>query len=193
MHPHEQLSPSDHHCFNCGAAGQSMQECERPSKAVPKLPSGATTSPEVPSSSHPAASKQVATPKRGRKMEAASEAAASGASATQATATFQNASEENIERMFKSVACPVDGPHIVATLKGIDVGKTRGLLDGGATHSLCYATPGEYRLARPVQVHLASGSTYHLRMNTGTLLSQDPEVQPIVSMGLLAEVTCVCR
>ena len=90
--------------------------------------------------------------------------------------------------MLKSVACPVDGPHMVATLKGIEVGKSRKLLDGGATHSLRYATPGEYRLARPVQVHLASGSTYDLKMNTvGTLLSQDPEVQPIVPMGLRAE------
>ena len=191
MHPHEQLSPSDSRCFNCGATGHSMQECERPSKAVPKMPSGGKASPEAFVPQHQAAPKQVAAPKRGprvRKMEAASEAAATGESATQATATFQNASEENIERMLKSVACPVDGPRMVATLKGIEVGKSRGLLDGGATHSLRYATPAEYRLARPVQVHLASGSTYDLRMNTvGTLLSQDPEVQPIVPTGLLAE------
>ena len=124
------------------------------------MPSGGKASSEAVAPQYQPAPKQVANPKRrprGRKMEAASEAAASGESATQATATFQNASEENIERMLKSVACPVDGPHMVATLKGIEVGKSRGLLDGGATHSLRYATPGEYRLARPVQVHLASG------------------------------------
>ena len=82
--------------------------------------------------------------------------------------------------MLKKASCMVPEPHMVATLNGISVGKAKGLLDGGATHNLRHAAPSEYRLARPVQVRLASGSTCDLRMNAvGTLLSQHADVQPI--------------
>ena len=190
LHPHEQLSPTDGRCFNCGAVGHSVQECDKPTKPFPKTPVKpvAAESPAKSTTSSPLPKGGL--PKRkpkGRKLETALDAsAATGESATFAAAAFE--SEGDIEKMLKRAAC-VDGePHIVATLNGITVGKTRGLLDGGATHSLRHAAPSEYRLARPVQVHLASGSTFDLRMNAvGTLLSEDPEVQPIVPMGLLAE------
>ena len=190
MHPHEQLSPADNRCLNCGASGHSMQECDKPSKPVPKLPGNpkafsadSEATPKAPAKAAGAAKRKP----KGRKLEAAPDAGlASGESAT-----FE--SEANIEKMLKAITCDFQEPHMIATIKGISVGQTRGLLDGGATHSLRYAAPSEYKLARPVQVHLASGSTFDLRMNAvGTLLSSDPDVQPIVPMGLLAEeLKCV--
>ena len=73
MHPHEQLNPADGRCFNCGASGHSMQECERPSKpknsgAPPKATSGGS----VPST--PAKAAQPKRKPKSRKMEAVPEA-----------------------------------------------------------------------------------------------------------------------
>ena len=62
-----------------------------------------------------------------------------------------------------------------------------GLLDGGATHALRTAGPGEWEAAIPTRVKLAVGSQ-DLRMSvTGTVLSQDP-IAPIVPLGLLVEL-----
>ena len=86
----------------------------------------------------------------------------------------------------------IAGPHLLASLKGINTGVEYGLIDGGATHFLRYGPPGEYKGARRVEVHLASGSTQELRMSpVGTLLSSDPSIQPILPMSLLAsELKC---
>ena len=186
VHPHEQLHPNDGKCFNCGATGHSMQECDKPTKPAAKA-SARQSGQDGPAVFAPPPAPKTPNPHpkrkpKGRKLETA----ADGAAVSGESATFE--SEENIEKMLKKAACVVGDPHMIATLNGISVGKTRGLLDGGATHSLRHAAPSEYRMARPVQVHLASGSTFDLRMNAvGTLLSEDPEVQPIVPMGLLAE------
>ena len=84
---------------------------------------------------------------------------------------------------------------MIASLRGIALDDKTGLLDGGATHCLRFGPPGEYEEARPVEVQLASGSTHDLRINTvGTLSSPNPEIQPIMPMGLLAaELQCDIR
>ena len=62
-----------------------------------------------------------------------------------------------------------------------------GLLDGGATHALRAARPGEWEAATPTRVALAVGSQ-DLRISAvGTVLSQDM-VAPIVPLGLLVDV-----
>ena len=62
-----------------------------------------------------------------------------------------------------------------------------GLLDGGATHALRAARPGEWEAAIPTRVALAVGSQ-DLRISAvGTVLSQDM-VAPIVPLGLLVDV-----
>ena len=188
VHPHEQFNPSDNRCFNCGAAGHSMQECDKPGKLPPKLPAGVKMAgheqmPAVGQSAPTAKAGGNRRKPKGRKLEAAPGGAAAPG---ESPATFE--STDSIEQMLKAFSCDFHEPHMVATLKGIEVGKAKSLLDGGATHSLRYAAPSEYGSARAVQVHLASGSTFDLRMNAvGTILSEDPEVQPIVPMGLLAE------
>ena len=62
-----------------------------------------------------------------------------------------------------------------------------GLLDGGATHPLRVARPGEWDVATPTRVALAIGSQ-DLRVSAvGTVLSQDA-VAPIVPLGLLVDL-----
>ncbi len=77
-------------------------------------------------------------------------------------------------------------PHVDATSRF-------GLLDGGATHCLRFASPQEFAKASPVNVELAVSSTSDLRMNAvGILLSDDPKVQPIVPMGVaVRELGCI--
>ena len=98
-----------------------------------------------------------------------------------------------IEGALKSVS--VEGAHLIAALKGIAYGSQTGLVDGGATHCLRYGPPCEFQRSRPVEVHLASGSTQELRINAaGTLISPKPDIQPIMPMGLLAsELKCDIR
>ena len=62
-----------------------------------------------------------------------------------------------------------------------------GLLDGGATHALRTAGPGEWELATPTRVALAVGSQ-DLRISaTGTVLSQSM-IAPIAPLGLLVDL-----
>ena len=62
-----------------------------------------------------------------------------------------------------------------------------GLLDGGATHALRTAGPGEWELATPTRVALAVGSQ-DLRISaTGTVLSQNL-IAPIAPLGLLVDL-----
>ena len=184
MHPHASLSPTDGRCFNCGAAGHSMMECDRPQKPTAADTEPAPKHPGVPvPKPHP-----KKRPPKGRKLEAVEGGTASGES----TAFDAETGEGILEKALKSMCVKEKGPFMVATLQGIQANKGRGLLDGGATHCLRFGTPSEFKTARPVPVQLASGSTEELRMNSaGTLLSRDVNVQPILPMGLLAdELSC---
>ena len=61
------------------------------------------------------------------------------------------------------------------------------LLDGGATHPLRTAAPGERDHLQPIQVELAHGSTtLYRKENCSTLLSLD-EVEPIIPLSLLVQ------
>ena len=62
-----------------------------------------------------------------------------------------------------------------------------GLLDGGATHALRTAEPGEWETSTPTRVTLAVGAQ-DLRISpVGTVLSPDP-IAPIVPLGLLVDL-----
>ena len=199
MYLHGTLSPSENRCFNCGAEGHSMSQCERPSsKASSKGPP--STVPKLPSKSEPKAKAEAKAPSlatsnpkavaknrrnpKGRKM---------GVSEEEQTPELDPSEEGPWEGAIRRMT--VHGPHVMVSLKGLSTDAEMGLIDGGATHCLRYGPPGEYRRARPVEVHLASGSTQELRMNpVGTLLSPDPGIQPIIPMGLLAsELSCEIR
>ena len=70
----------------------------------------------------------------------------------------------------------------------LEAGTALGLLDGGATHPLRQALPGELEKAERVQVELAHGSIMlHQDPVTGTLLSADA-VEPIVPVRGLIEL-----
>ena len=204
MDPHGTLPPSDNKCFNCGAEGHSMSQCERPSSTAP--PKGASpTTPKLPSPAKPeskpkaevknpgpanpnpkAAAKTRRNP-TGRKLGVNEE------EPTQTGVELDQSEEGPWEGAIRRMM--VQGPHVMVSLKGLSTDADMGLIDGGATHCLRYGAPGEYHKARPVEVHLASGSTQELRMNpVGTLLSPDPGIQPIIPMGLLAsELSCEKR
>ena len=204
IHYHSPLAPSDSRCFNCGAEGHTMSQCERPTakavpEGVPKLPSGGKGdskggkgNPKTDSRTQPVSdpkAKAEAKPKKqpkGRRLggpEALRTAEESG----------EPGGEGPLESILKSLS--VEGPYLTASLRGIALDSKTGLLDGGATHCLRFGPPGEYEDARPVEVQLASGSTQELRINAvGTLISPNPGIQPIMPMGLLAtELKCDIR
>ena len=181
-----------------------MSQCERPTgkegaktqlPPVPKLPSPAKTDPKAnpkadpktPTPTNPKAKPKVKTKPRGRKLGVGDDAT------VQAPHEGEGAEEGPWEGALKRLT--FEEPHVIAALKGLDASTEYGLIDGGATHCLRYGPPGEYDAARSVEVHLASGSTQELRMNpVGTLLSANPEIQPILPMGLLAsELGCHIR
>ena len=205
IHYHSNLSPNENRCFNCGAEGHSMSQCERPTRSAakpspsanPKLPVTPKAEPKVLPKADPKNStstqpnpKATAKPKRnpkGRQVGVSDDA--SGERGNQDNGTEEGPWEGALKRVM------LEEPHVMAALKGLDTGAEYGLLDSGATHCLRYGPPGEYAAARSVEVHLASGSTQELRMNpVGTLLSSNPEIQPILPMGLLAtELGCDIR
>ena len=159
-----------------------MSECERPTKPKQSM---------TPTADSPAAAKTPAPPKpapghpkgrrpKGRKLDASAGAPASGESAA------KEEDEGEFENSLKAIAC--EEPHVLASLKEICSSEGKGLIDGGATHCLRYGAPGEFRLAKPVSVKLASGTSTELRMSAvGTLLSRDMKIQPIIPMGLCAD------
>ena len=101
---------------------------------------------------------------------------------------------------MKSVS--VEGAHLTAALTGITYGSRTGLLHGGATHCLRYGPPCEFQMSRPVEVHLASGSTQELRINAAsctvchpwlgsldvTMVKNCPEVEVSLCLELIREV-----
>ena len=172
-----------------------MSQCDRPTAKAsakpsyppaPKLPTSQRPDPKANPKANPKspeslepAPKTTAKPKRnpkGRKLGV-------GGEAGQTSGAEPETSEDGPwEGVIKRVQ--IAGPHLLASLKGINTGVEYGLIDGGATRCLRYGPPGEYKGARPVEVHLASGSTQELRMSpVGTLLSSDPSIQPILPMG----------
>ena len=176
VHPHSTLSPQDDRCFNCGAVGHTMTACERPTKPRPSQAVAAAE--PLHKSGVPKGNQKGRRPK-GRKLEASQASGESAADKGEEDGEFEN--------FLKTIAC--EEPHVLASLKEIGPGGGRGLIDGGATHCLRYGAPGEFRLAKPVSVKLASGTSNELRMSAvGTLLSQDSQIQPIIPMGLCAEV-----
>ena len=190
-HPHATLSPSDNKCFNCGAVGHAMTECDRPGpKSTPTPPLPGSGKVEAKAKADPPPDKgpkgPPSTPKgrkpKGRKVEVEPPAGASGEEANVANETGQT--DSHSVRMLQ----PVNPPSISAVLRSLTYVNSRGLVDGGATHCLRYAAPNEYAHALQVEVQLASGATCDLRLSTvGTLLSADPHVQPILSMGVCAK------
>ena len=153
-----------------------MSECERLTK--PRQHQTAASTAELPNKAGAPKDHAKGRRPRGRKLEAQQ---ASGESAAD-----ERNEEGEFENSLKSIAC--EEPHVLASLKEISPGKGKGLIDGGATHCLRYGAPGEFRLAKPVSVKLASGTSNELRMSAvGTLLSQDMNIQPIIPMGLCAE------
>ena len=68
-----------------------------------------------------------------------------------------------------------------------------GLLDGGATHALRSASPGEWSVATPTRVDLAIGSQELRISSLGTVLSRDL-ISPICPLGaLVSELGCRVR
>ena len=189
IHPHANLAPADSRCFNCGATGHTMKECDRPGKPpaktpppMPKMQANPRRDPppepkvqETPNSRNP---KQGRRQPRNRKIEAGPE--------NQTGDDSVAVDGEGIEKALKLIS--YKEPHMLASLAGITSGGETGLIDGGATHCLRFGAPHEFRLAKPVTVKLASGVADDLRISAvGTLLSADPGVQPIVPMGLIAD------
>ena len=173
-HHHNELQPSDGRCFVCGATGHSMQQCDRPKSANPKVsPESGNPSPAKPKKPYP---KSKPKPKA-----AALQAAGEGASSALAdSGSGGNPLEIKIKAILAKVS---DLP---------DASQRMGLMDGGATHCLRYAGPGEFSAATPVDVKLAVDTTSCLRINAvGVLLTDDPAVQPLMPMGIAAkELKC---
>ena len=209
VHHHSQLTPADNRCFNCGAEGHAMAQCERPTAKlgpkggipIPKMPSFPKTEGKGEAKGRPKADpKTSATPnpkaKPNPKTKRLPKGRRLGVSEEQGGAVDEGAEQRedgSWEGALKSVC--IEGPHLMASLKGITLGAKSGLLDGGATHCLRFGPPGEYQQARPIEVHLASGTTQELRINAaGTLISPNPDIQPIMPMGLLTtELKCDIR
>lgn len=61
------------------------------------------------------------------------------------------------------------------------------LLDGGATHGLRIADPGERGVLNPMEVGLASGSTWLHRPDNKTLVSLNP-FEPIIPLHRLVDL-----
>ena len=74
-------------------------------------------------------------------------------------------------------------------LSRMSTGGALGLLDSGATHPLRSMVEADAdQHMREVMVTLASGEKTKLKMNgAGTMLSRDPDVEPIVPMGILVD------
>ena len=147
IHSHATLSPSENRCFNYAAEDHSMSQCERPTAkavaknttpAIPKMPNASRADPKTEPKSAPKAEaknpnpphpnpKAAAKPKRhpkGRKMGVSEDA--------EAAAVPDGEGEDGPwEGALKRMV--FDGPHMLASLKGIDTSVEYGLLDGGAT------------------------------------------------------------
>ena len=205
VHHHSQLTPADKKCFNCGSEGHSMAQCERPSakptpKSVPKLPGTGKGEGKGDGKGTPKADPKTpidgsvkASPAAKKKQPRGRRLGVSDGSSGNLDGSHDQGGDGPLESALKSMC--VEGPYLTASLRGIALDEKTGLLDGGATHCLRFGPPGEYEEARPVEVQLASGSTQELRINTvGTLISPNPEIQPIMPMGLLAaELQCDIR
>ena len=106
-----------------------------------------------------------------------------------ATKALQNLSLKMLtgpDGLELSSSCTVELPEI--SMKAATEVGSRGLLDGGATHALRQALPGEWERSTPVDVKLAVGQSPGVRMNEwGTLLAQNP-VQSIIPVGRLTRL-----
>ena len=175
-HHHNELQPSDGKCFVCGATSHAMQQCDRPksaTKASSESGKPVNPSPSKPKKPHP---KPKPKPKASA-LQAGGEGAALASSS-------QGLGDTSSEIKIKAILAEA-GPLP-------DISQRMGLLDGGATHCLRYAGPGEFASATPVDVQLAVDSTTSLRINAvGVLLSDNPSVQPLMPMGIAAkELKC---
>ena len=79
-----------------------------------------------------------------------------------------------------------DGEIVVPQVIARRIRAPTGLLDGGATHPLRSALPGEWELAAPVRVSLAVGAQQLRISPLNTILSPDP-ISPICPLGLMIE------
>ena len=164
---HPRLQPADGRCFACGSSKHSQSECPRRDAPEPSA-------------------KQKAQARKAQVAEEKPEGAENAPKASGKAATPSRPAPNAPNSTPKSTATtPKATPTPRVSALGIE--SASGLLDGGATHALRAALPGEWELAKDVEVSLATGKT-RLRINAlGTILTQDPCQQPILPLGVAIE------
>ena len=158
---HPRLEPSDGRCFACGSSKHSQADCPR--KEAPEL--------------NPRQKGKGG----GKGQSAGEETSTTGQSSKKASSVAPVPNPKP-----KAAAVTVEGPS-APRVSALGTAALMGLLDGGATHALRSATEKEWSEARPISVHLATGQA-QLKVNKlGTLLTLDPNQQPILPLGLAVE------
>ena len=172
-------------CFHCGRSGHMSSGCpiEHGRGKGEDSPKDKNTRPRVKAK---ASARRV---QGSAGAENATVAPPDGQSSTPAAEALAAATRALQELSLKAMTVTPSVPEIpeITIRSATQVGQ-RGLLDGGATHPLRQAEPGEWEGATPVEVRLAVGQSPGVRMTSQeTLITQQP-VQPIVPLGRLTKL-----
>ena len=159
---HPRLQPTDGRCFACGSSKHSQSECPRREAPEPSAKQKAQ-----------AKKAQVADPK----------------TADPKTTDPKTTDPASVSKSTPKSSTPTKPASSTPQPKvsALAIEPSSGLLDGGATHALRAALPGEWENARDINVSLATGQVQLRITSLGTLLSQDVDQQPILPLGVAIE------
>ena len=183
----------DQLCFHCGLAGHMANKC--PSEAARMQSSHPSSPTGRPYPKASAKSKAALRKVQGDSVPPLGDVAApatanpAAEALVAATKVLQDLSIKaiKVDQVARSEAANDDSyPEVlVRTIVGPF---PRGLIDGGASHSLRQARPGEWEQAVPVHVKLAVGQSPDVRMNQYETLVAKEAVQPIIPLGRLTKM-----
>ena len=183
----------DNLCFHCGMPGHMADKC--PSEANRKQSSGGTpVDPKV--SAKAKAKTSLRKAQTSGDLESVSSATMPNPTAEALVAATKVLQDLSIKAVQVGPSATVeqrpDFPVSEVTVRAASGPAPRGLIDGGASHALRQAKPGEWDRSVPVEVRLAVGQSPDVRLNElDTLVSREP-VQPIIPLGRLTK-TLKCK
>ena len=194
---HGLLSPKENRCFFCSGLNHTRRDCPYVKKEFGKEENvkvakmlGEDSQPSSPEREPLKVKVEEATGASGKKTEAEAGSGVAGGPMPNKSDSIDTLMGE-ASALLKSLRSAKVKAIKLKFMDGggnLDAGTALGLLDGGATHPLRQALPGELEKSERVHVELAHGSIMlHQDPVTGTLLSADA-VEPIVPVRGLIEL-----
>ena len=178
-----ELAKQERLCFKCGAKGHMSDVCPVEAKAKGNA-SSAIQEMAAPSAKAKPKGKAKAKAEARKLQEAQEDAGHLNAMGSSPSAVSEALAEAT--KVLKSIQMSaVQAEPQLRVLRKLSPTSEFGLVDGGASHPLRKAKPGEWEKGIPISVKLAVGPRWGLRMlSTGTLVTKE-EVQPTVPLGQL--------